>query len=89
MKMISKALTGAAFLALAACGGKGDDAAADNASDMYENQAAVVQDMADNTTNEVRQDQLEDRADALEEKADDVADKIDDSDINAEAVNAQ
>lgn len=89
MKMISKALAGAAFLALAACGGQGDDAAADNVHDAYENQAEMVEDMAENTTNEVREDMLENRADMLEEKADAAEDAIDDADVNAAMMNGQ
>lgn len=89
MKMISKALVGAAFLALAACGGKGDDAAGDNVADAYDNQADQLDAMADNTTNEVREDVLENKADALRETGEKKEEAIDDADVNAAATNAQ
>jgi UDP-N-acetylmuramyl tripeptide synthase len=87
MKMISKALAGAAFLALAACGGQGDDTAGDNVAQAYENQADQLEMMADNTTNEMQADSLENQADQLEETGEAKEEAIDRADINA--TNAQ
>ncbi len=46
MKKISFAIVGAAALALAACGGKGDDALGDNVADNYEAAADNLEMMA-------------------------------------------
>lgn len=79
----------AAALSLAACGGKGDDAAADNAQDQFENMADSQDDLADNATSEMARDVYETNAAALREQGEDVADSIDDSDVNTAAGNAQ
>ena len=66
MKKVSFALVGAAALALAACGGKGDDALGENVQENYENAAENLDAMAANTANAaeaealgVQQEQLE------------------------------
>ena len=89
MKMISKALAGAAFLALAACGGQGDDSAGENVQEAYENQAEQLEEMADNTTNDVQAEALENQADVLEETGEQKEEAIDDADVNAAGTNAQ
>jgi hypothetical protein len=53
MKTIFKAAAVASLLTLAACGGAGDDTAGDNVADMADNKADVMEDMADNTNNEM------------------------------------
>lgn len=78
----------AAFAALAACGGKGDDSLGDNVEQAYDNQADVLDAAADNTTNSVQEDQLESQADALREEGARKEDAIDDADVNAAAVNS-
>ena len=83
MKKLSFAIVGAAALALAACGGKGDDALADNVEDNYEAAADNLEAMADNTANGAEAAALENQADALEETGDDKADAIDAADVNA------
>jgi len=88
MKKLSFAIVGAAALALAACGGKGDDALADNVEDNYDAAADNLDAMADNTANAAEADVLENQADALKEEGDAKADAIDDADVNAAAVNA-
>ena len=50
MKKISFALVGAASLALAACGGKGDDALGENVQENYENAAENLDAAAANTS---------------------------------------
>ncbi|WP_380872212.1 hypothetical protein ACFB49_31560 [Sphingomonas sp. DBB INV C78] len=77
----------AAFAALAACGGKGDDSLAENVEQAYDNQADQLDAIAENTTNEAQSDVLEDQADALREEGDNKADAIDAADVNAAAVN--
>lgn len=77
----------AAFAALAACGGKGDDALAENVEQAYDNQADQLDAIADNTTNEVQSDTLKDQADAMRAEGDNKADAIDEADVNAAATN--
>ena len=85
MKMMIKMTAVAAALALAACTA-GDDTAAENVEDAAEAQAEDLEAMADNTTNEVASDALEDQADAVEEAGEEKADQIDATD-NAAAGN--
>ncbi|HET9355471.1 MAG TPA: hypothetical protein VFO42_04830 [Sphingomicrobium sp.] len=89
MKKVSFALVGAAALALAACGGQGDDALGDNVADNYDAAADNLDAMADNTANEGESDALENQADALREEGEDKEEAIDEADVNAaNAVNA-
>lgn len=87
MKRLSFALVGAAALALAACGGQGDDAAADNAADNLEAQAENLEAAADNAAG-AEAANLDAQADALENQADATEDAIDDADADASNVNA-
>ncbi len=82
MKKLSFAIVGAAALALAACGGKGDDALADNVEDNYEAAADNLEAAADNATG-AEAAALENQADALEVEGDAKADAIDSADVNA------
>lgn len=91
MKQVAKIITIAAFVALAGCGGKGDDAAGDAVAD----NADAVADSMDNRADVLEDQGLENQADALENQADAVRaegkrqeDAIDDADINASAGNA-
>jgi hypothetical protein len=83
MKKISFALVGAASLALAACGGSGDDSLGDNVNDNYEAAADNLEMMADNTGNAAAADTLENQADALETEGDRQEEAIDEADVNA------
>jgi len=85
MKKIAFALVGAASLALAACGGKGDDSLAENVQENYDNAADNLDAMADNTANAAESDVLENQADALRAEGDRKEDAIDDADVNAAA----
>lgn len=87
MTKVSKLLLGAGLLALAACGGQGDDAAGENVQEAYENQAENLEAMADNTSNEALADTLENQADQLEETGAAKEEAIDEADINAAATN--
>jgi hypothetical protein len=83
MKKISFALVGAASLALAACGGSGDDTLGENVNDNYEAAADNLETMADNTGNAAAADTLENQADALETEGERKEEAIDDADVNA------
>ena len=89
MKKLPFAIVGAAALALAACGGQGDDALGDNVEQNYDNAADNLDAMADNTANEAQSDALENQADALRETGEEKEEAIDEADVNAaNAVNA-
>ncbi|MCW3798576.1 hypothetical protein OMW55_12235 [Sphingomonas sp. BN140010] len=83
MKKITFALVGAASLALAACGGKGDDSLGENVQSNYENAAENLDAMADNTGNAAVADSLENQADALKAEGNRKEEAIDDADVNA------
>ena len=88
MKKLSFALVGAAALALAACGGQGDDTLGDNIADNYDAAADNLEAAADNTANGMESDVLENQADALREEGEAKEEAVDDADVNAAAVNA-
>ncbi len=89
MKKLSFAIVGAATLALAACGGQGDDALGDNVNDNYEAAADNLEMMADNAAMPGEAAALENQADALEAEGDRKEEAIDEADVNnAAAVNA-
>ena len=88
MKKLSFAIIGAASLALAACGGKGDDALGDNVADNYDAAADNLDAMADNSANGMESDKLENQADALRDEGKAKEEAIDEADVNAAAVNA-
>lgn len=83
MKKISFALVGAAALALAACGGKGDDALGENVQENYEAAAENLEAAAANATG-AEAATLENQADALEAEGDRKEEAIDDADVNAQ-----
>ena len=86
MQRLFTATVAAGFLALAACGGQGDDALGDNAADAAEAQADVLEEMADNAATDSQADTLEAQADALEERGEAREEAIDEADVNAEAM---
>ncbi len=88
MKKLSFAIVGAATLALAACGGKGDDALGDNVADNYEAAADNLEMMADNTANGAEAAVLENQADALEAEGARKEEAIDDANVNAATANS-
>jgi hypothetical protein len=88
MKKLSFAIVGAATLALAACGGKGDDTLGDNVADNYEAASDNLEMMADNTANGAEAAVLENQADALEAEGARKEEAIDEADANAATANS-
>ena len=84
MRKISFALVGAAALALAACGGKGDDTLGENVQENMENAADALDEQAEATGNET----VANQADALREAGENAEEAIDEADVNAQNVNA-
>lgn len=87
MKKVTFALVGAASLALAACGGRGDDSLGENVQENYEAASENLEAMADNTANAAEAATLENQAEALEAEGERKEEAIDDADVNA--ANAQ
>ena len=79
MKKIAFAIVGAASLALAACGGQGDDAAGDAIEDNMEAQAENLDALADNAAG-AEADALANQADQLEEQGEKAEEAVDDAD---------
>ena len=87
MKKLSFAVVGAAALALAACGGKGDDSLGENVQENYENAAENLDAAAANTSG-AEAANLANQADALREEGENKEEAIDEADVNAQDVNA-
>ena len=85
MNKLSIACLGAASLALAACGGQGDDTLGENVQENMEAQAENLDALATNAANEAEAEALENQADALREAGENAEENIDDSDVNAAA----
>ncbi len=82
MKKISFALVGAASLALAACGGQGDDSLGENVQENFEAASENLEAQAENTSGTTAET-LENQADALESEGARQEEAIDEADVNA------
>lgn len=85
MKKIAFAMLGAASIALAGCGGQGDDALGENVQENMENAADSLDALAGNAANAAEAEALGNQADQLRNEGDRVEDAIDDADVNAAA----
>ena len=85
MKKIAFAMVGAASIALAGCGGQGDDTLGENVQENMENAADSLDSLAGNAANAAEAEALGNQADQLRNEGDRVEDAIDDADVNAEA----
>lgn len=82
-------LIGTALLSLAACGGRGDDKAAEDVEQAFENVARNLENQAENATG-AAQERLEDEAEIFRETGEAAAEAVDDVDLNTQAtVNTQ
>ena len=89
MKFTLKAALGAGLLALAACGGRGDDTAGDNAADNADAVADNIEAVTENSGNEAIEEAGEDNAEAVRDAGEAKEEAIDNADVNAAAVNTQ
>ncbi len=88
MKKVSFALVGAAALALAACGGQGDDALGDNVEAQYDAAADNLDAAAANATDPVNAAMLNAEAEGKRAEGEALSDSIDRADVNAATVPA-
>ena len=86
MRKIAFALVGAASLALAGCGGQGDDTLGENAQENLEAQAENLDALAANAGSEAEAEALGNQADQLREEGENREEAIDESDVNAAEV---
>ena len=82
MKKFAFALVGAASIALAGCGGQGDDALGENVQENMEAQAENLDALAANA-GDAEAEALGNQADQLREEGEQREEAIDDADVNA------
>ena len=83
MKKTAFALLGAASLALAGCGGQGDDTLGDNVADNMDAQADNLDALAENAGTAAEADALENQAEQLRDEGENREEAIDEADVNA------
>jgi hypothetical protein len=83
MKKISFAIVGAASLALAACGGQGDDSLGENVQENMESQADNLDALAADAANQAEAEALGNQAEQLRDEGERAEERVDDADVNA------
>ena len=83
MKKFAFAMVGAASIALAGCGGQGDDALGENVQENMEDQADNLDALAGNAATDAEAEALGNQADQLREEGENREEAIDDADVNA------
>ena len=81
MKKVAFAIVGAASIALAGCGGQGDDALAENAQENMEGQAENLDALAGNAATDAEAEALGNQADQLRDEGERAEEAIDDADV--------
>ncbi len=84
MTAYSKIILAAGLTLLAACGGKGDDKAAEEVEQAFENTARQLDQAAENASG-ATEERLEDEAEVYRRTGEAAAEAIDDVDLNAQA----
>lgn len=89
MTRLAKLFIGAGVLALVACGGKGDDKAAEEVEQVFEEAAQNLDNAAENATG-AAEERLEDEAEVIRRTGEAAAEAVDDVDLNMQVtVNQQ
>ena len=86
MKKFAFALVGAASIALAGCGGQGDDTLGENVQENMEDAAGNLDALAANAGTDAEAEALGNQADQLRNEGDQAEEAIDDADVNAAEV---
>ena len=81
MKKFAFALVGAASIAVAGCGGQGDDSLAENAQENLEGQAENLDALAGNAATDAEAEALGNQADQLREEGENREEAIDEADV--------
>jgi len=83
MNKFAFAMVGAAAIALAGCGGQGDDALGENVQENMENQADNLDALAGNAATDAEAEALGNQADQLRDEGNAREEAIDDANVNA------
>jgi hypothetical protein len=81
MKKFAFAVIGAASIALAGCGGQGDDTLAENAQENLEGQAENLDALAGNAATDAEAEALGNQAEQLREEGENREEAIDEADV--------
>ena len=84
MRSLPITLLSAAFLALAACGGQGDDTLGDNVADAADAKADQLEQAADNAATGDQEEALEEKAEQTRAAGEQKEEAIDDADVKVE-----
>jgi hypothetical protein len=83
MKKVAFAIVGAASIALAGCGGSGDDSLAENTQENMEGQSDNLDALAGNAATDAEAEALGNQAEQLRNEGNQREEAIDDADVDA------